>query len=473
MTFAHLRGVAAGSSSLVAAAVILLAAQPSVFGQGYKHIPPSLNNAEQRALAPKVGTALNAASLGAEQTKIVDDYFKKYYFPMMTSTSPAALGQLAEMRKNLFVRYLDRAGSAATFDYLNSLTFNAMVAVAIGDFHPAVRYNAALVLGQLGDKSLKLSGGAAPKPLAKGTDALLKLLESEEFKGVAVPSSVRVAALVGLERHTRLGLDPQLADRVRKATLTIALRPDAPADVNDNVYGWMRAQAVQALANLEAKGLTKPTADALAKLLVDEKIDLDRRCDMARAVTAPMLAGAQGVDAAALVTALGQLADQSLADEVEPAEKYQEEIVSDPSAMAMPGRGGGEFGGGRGYGGGRGGEFGGGFGGGFGGMMGSGVEEGPRYEKRRMLQRVKVLIEASEALKSAASLKAEDKKRLDDLQSPLKTLFAEAAKKNAVDPDVTEAVLQAAHTIADVVAGWTKGGGEAAADAAAEEAFSE
>ena len=62
---------------------------------------------------------------------------------------PEALGKLAALRDQLFTRYINTAKSQGARDHLNSKTLLAMGAIAKGAYHPAVRYNAALIVGQL------------------------------------------------------------------------------------------------------------------------------------------------------------------------------------------------------------------------------------------------------------------------------------------------------------------------------------
>jgi hypothetical protein len=79
-----------------------------------------------------------------------------------------------------------------------------MNAIAKGNYHPAVRYNAALILGQL-------DAQPGAKPLPAGTEAILAFLENDQFNNVPVPTAVQIAALVSLHRHARLGVDPPVA----------------------------------------------------------------------------------------------------------------------------------------------------------------------------------------------------------------------------------------------------------------------
>lgn len=416
--------------------------------QQWREIQPQINANQARALRPKVSSILNSGGdLSDADMKTLDQYFKQYEFPAMTLTDDASLGALSEARTRLFRQYLGLPRlSQSARDYLNGLTLAAMGSVAVGNYHPAVRYNAALVIGQLEQQPAK-SAGAAPVPLVKSTDALLKLLEVDEFKGVKVPSSVRVAALVGLERQTQFGVDPQYADRIAKAALAVTTRKDLPEDASADVYDWMRSIAVRVLANQFAKGLTPPVYDALVAVVADEKINLDDRCRIAQSLSPAMFAGAKGIDAAKMTLALGMLAKNVLSTEAKKADKYQEALLADPNAIAAAGAGGG-------FGGGRGGYGRGGFGGGFGGEEDPSLDTGPHYEKRQMLARILAVASAANALKNTADASDEVKKRLDDLRAPIMAVANEASSKDATEVNVARAVSSLSADVATLVDGW-------------------
>ena len=420
----------------------------------WKEIPVGLDAAQAKLAMTKVSAIIRQGGApNAADAKQLDDFFKKYYFPAMTGASGESLANLADMRINLFRRYINATGSAATRDYLVKQTLAVMSSIAKGPYHPAVRYNAVTILGQLDKEPAKANG--LPVPLAEGAAELLTLLETEEIKGTKIPTSLKVGALVGIERHARLGADAKLAPRMTAAALAVAGDQQPPEDATVAVHDWMRGQAVRVLVQLHAKGATAPVLNAIAALLADEKISLDQRCRMAETLTTAMFAATKGVDLEPLIAAYGKLAKDVLADEKKTANKYLDDLVNDPNAASAMGPGGGGFGGG-GFGG-RGGEFG-------GGGMGMPMEEvGPRYEKRRMLQRVMALAAAADALK-AGDASAETKQRLDQVRAGLMPVADLAVKKNTTVSQLVEEVVKMAEAVTAQVEGW---GGAAKDDAVA------
>ena len=119
--------------------------------------------------------------------------------------NPGALAKLGKERETL-IKYLRGTTVPKAQQQLTALTMGAMRKIARENFHPAVRYNASLVLGMLDEKYPQGGGNAAPPVvLSTATNELLELLESNEFNDVKVHPSVKVGALQGLERHVQFG----------------------------------------------------------------------------------------------------------------------------------------------------------------------------------------------------------------------------------------------------------------------------
>jgi len=423
---------------ITAVAVLLAcgwAASPAG-AQNYKSLTPQIDAKQAKQLEVRVGAILrDTQAPNPDALKALDEYFKGYYFIGMTNTDPLALGQLGETRVDLFRRYINAAKSPAARDHLIGLTLNTMTSIAKGPYHPAARYNAALIIGQLDQQ-------AGVKPLPAATETLVSLLESDK-----VSTPVKSAALVGLQRHTALGVEPPLAERITAAALAMANRAEPPEDVTVRVYGWIKRQAAQVLANQFAKGITPPVHSAFVAMISDEKSDLDDRCDAAGLLVPTMYQNAQGIDAEAMMTALGRLAREVLEIESEDAEEYLEEVVA---AGEFAPAGGGYGGEGRmGYGG-RGGY--GGEGGGFGALEPL-EPQGPHYEKRSMLERVRGIVAAADALNAGGS--DELKARLDEFSKTIAAAAQTIANDDTLELDVAEAVVNLAEDVDRMVMAWS------------------
>ncbi len=457
-------------AALALAALALTAASPAARAQTYEQLQPKLSAAEAGALRGKVlGVLRQPGALAPADQATLSSYFNGYFFPALTSLDPVALGQLSERRGELFMQYLTARTPQPARDQLVNLTLTAMKAISTRNFHPGVRYNAALILGMLDARPAGTGANAAPpQPLAEGTIALAALLESEEIRGVPVPSPVKIAALVGLDRHTALGANAEVAPKITAAALAIANRTEAPEDVSREVNDWMRSLAARVLANQSASGFTPPVYDAFVKLIGDANMNVDDRCKVAEMVTATMLTGAQGIDAALLTEAIGKLAKAVAKVEREKAEEYQEKVLGGSGGFTgayggsdgggRGGYGGGYGGGGRGgYGGGRGGGYGGGRGGYGGGDGGGGfsdplAEEGPKIERRRVLDRLVAVMSAASAVAQADT--SDLKQRMTELAALVRSAATTVANEKTTEVDVAEAIIMLSGEIDDLVSSW-------------------
>lgn len=409
------------------------------------------------ALKARVNTILKQPQDPTEADRAtLDEYFNKSFFPSLVNASPEQLGNLAEQRKVLMTQFLNVKGSQAAHDYLLALTLKTVRdKIAVKAYHPAIRYNAVLIIGQL-DKEVAKGGGANPVPYADATKTLVVFLENDALFGVPVTSPVKLAALVGLERHTRLGVDPTLAERIGAAALAMATKQETPADASPEVHDWMRRLAIRVLAEQQKKGLTAPVYEAIAKLVSSKQVNLDDRCGIAEALKTPMVQGAQGLNPETMALALGKLARDVTAFEAKEARKYQKDVRGDDGSTAFVGGG-----------------FGGGFGGrgmgpegDFGGIMGMGLEGGfggglpfdpaaalgPRIEKRRLLDRLKAVADAVDQFGGASA--GETKQRMSDLSAPLRTAFNDAAKTDAAQLGIARSMIALARTIDELVDEW-------------------
>jgi len=404
--------------------------------QNYRALKPQIALAQAKVAAGRVAPILrDTNNPGAEETKVLDEFFMKYLFPSMTAYEPPeALGQLSTSRDQLFTRYINTAKSQGARDYLNSNTLKAMGAVAKGAYHPAVRYNAALIVGQLEQPP--------GTPLPAATEVLVSLLENEEFAKVPVPTALKVAAIIGMQRRMA-GLEPAMAERVAKAATAIALRKESPEDASPEVYGWVRKNAAKLLTAQVAKGMTPEIHQTMVTLISDKSIDLDDRCNIAQLLMPEMYKTAEGLDLDAMTVALGDLAKQVLTLEAKDAKKYLDELFKGGVGMA-PGGGGGY--------GGRGGEMG--MRGGYGGGMGMTMPEetGPTYERRRMIDRLLAIADGASAVAAGGS--DESKAKLNELVVALRGVTEPAAEEKARLPDIAPAVQDLSVDVNKLVATW-------------------
>jgi len=396
--------------------------------QQYKSIPPRVSAKAAKSLRNKAAQALRNPSDLAANRGAIDDYLKKYLFPTMTSTNPDSLGQLAKLRDDLFKRYLRSAVSKPAQDYITNLILTAMGRIALDRYHPAVRYNAVLILGELDQRyATKGANPKPPTPLPAGTKALLGLLEKDAYKGVKIPPMLKVAALIGLQRHARFGIDPQYGPRVTQGAIDLIQQQKTPAEMDPEVHHWLQCMAGRVLSRQFAtSGPNGAVQKALTSMIGDEEMSLENRCYVAALLADMNYSAAKGLDMATTVTVLGNLAHAVTHDEADKAREFKAALLSGSAGQFQQGR--------------------------FQSGGAGALDAGPHYERRRLLDRLRALTRGIEAVSAAANPAA--KGQLQALSGPLLPVIATAGEKDTTDVDIADPIIALAGEIDQVIRSW-------------------
>jgi hypothetical protein len=363
------------------------------------------------------------ADYAANKAKF-DEFFAQFYFPMMTRPTPDGLAVLGKMRADLFSRYLWETTNAQLQADLTKLAYDAMlkisanvtelkpqVKVADPPYHPAVRYNAILIVGML-DEKYAVPGveNSKPVPYPPATKILTQIVDSATSTN-RFPPSVVLGALVGLERHARYRdtMDPAVANAMTKALLKFANHEKPIQDMDRKAYAWLRLRAANALATMGQVGQDNAVHDTLIKLIGNFK-SLDDRCETAAMLARLNYEGAK-VDPQPALGAIFQLARDLSAAEVKRAEDF-ELMRSSGSGVAFelmqPG------------------------------FNGGNQEPYDPYPRRHVLARLLQLRAGLEALKKAVP--EDDQKNLDGLQAAIKPVIDKAQDEKTISGRVAEAV---------------------------------
>ena len=236
-----------------------------------------LTSAERREAWEKSKRILNMASqvramLKSERgldTTVFDSYFKNKYFAPMTQTGPEDTAAYGSLREDFFDQVMTTNG--AVRNHLLDLAFNTMKPVVAGNFHPAAKINALLLIGKL-DSRRGRRGIEVPQPYEPALDFLVS-----QITDAAVPQLQKIAAMVGIKRHLNLrpvGTANALpGDKVNAlSTALVAMLNASATDDNSTTTDnknqaseyWLRRQATQALGGLGFAG--NGVADHLKKI---------------------------------------------------------------------------------------------------------------------------------------------------------------------------------------------------------------
>jgi hypothetical protein len=251
----------------------------------------------------------NPARFATDRPQFME-FFEKYYFPAMTRFEANDLAQLGRMRDDLFGRFLWASTDENLQRELTQMALKKLQPVERSSkYHPAVRYNAILILGML-DQTYA-APGRPPVPLKEGS-AELTLIVDYAADGKPVPPFLVVGALVGLQRHAHLhdALDRPTVEAISAAALKLATKDEALAEVDPKVEEWLRVQVATVLTNLGSPGPKGEVLAALARMIggqTQPKMSLDARGQVA-ALLKQMKYEGTTVDGKAMADALLQLA---------------------------------------------------------------------------------------------------------------------------------------------------------------------
>jgi len=228
---------------------------------------------------------------------------------------PENRSKLPELRRKLCnnLRTCGTGGRPSqVHEHLNAITLQYAKGMATGNFHPATRVNAMLMIGQLNAKEAP-SISVPPDPLPAALPVLVAAVADEKQI-----DAVKVAAMVGIFRHAELGAisSPSAQTAVLKAVVALLNAP-RPAGRSAAGDAWMRRQAARILATLRI-GNSSAVVAALAKTVADKRLPLSTRCAAAEALGRLDYRGAGGVNFTPTAAALRQLTIEVCAAETEP-----------------------------------------------------------------------------------------------------------------------------------------------------------
>ncbi len=249
------------------------AAAPAV---KYKSLPVDDSQKKRRNDIAKM---LRAGAFQAGEDKAFDAYHTTYAFARWTQ--PENYASISEYRRELRSE-LATGRSGAVYDRLVSLTMDFMTkAVNDPGYHPAVRVNAMLTIGEL-DVSIPAPGSRdLPQPLPAALDFILAVLKDPNQI-----DAVRIAALQGLVRHASFPManaqtrDQQVVPRL----VQLASAKDPPPGRTKPGHAWMRALAIDALGALRLPGANGQTVKLLVGIVGETDAPLSTRLAAVRAL---------------------------------------------------------------------------------------------------------------------------------------------------------------------------------------------
>lgn len=250
----------------------------------------------------------------ANGQQLLADYYERFFFPSWTK--PANRSRLQQLRSQLIVSDLGNAarGGGPPRDLLVQTAFRVLSDYAANaQLDPAVRVSAILAIGELNERERPTGGGMQPPtPLPAALPFLLSVVQNQQEL-----DALRLAALVGLERHCACGIaDANLRDQqVIPLLRQLASDKNPPPNRDAKVHEWFRVRAIDVLAATRQPGANGDNVNLLVGFVADEKEAVRVRLAAAMALGNLDYSQAQGVAPLPVVQALGKMVlDLCIAD---------------------------------------------------------------------------------------------------------------------------------------------------------------
>ena len=369
--------------TLVAMSLVTTNAPRALYGQAVYEPPRPVGDAWKNPRDyRKFSADKNQIMLGRKPIPDRDQFIDYYKSSLIARlTDPAHYGKdFPAIRKEMQRDLMTKVPSIRSD--LIDLFVAELGVIAKGNYHPASRVNAIILLGSLNTSERTPAG----KPAVPYKAVLGEL--NTTYSTDTEPLGIRLAALVGVLRHVESdwllianGGQPQVEEVTRtalRATATAIIKTDtAPDGVQQRAWDYFRARSMDLFGSLVSYTPTKADLGIIVAMASQQGSDMLLRSRAVFALGRQKYGVIADVDGDAVVGSLvAYLADacQQAIDDVEMLRKANQK------RKAAGGAGGGLLGGGGGVGGGVGGDSGGGsspgggmFGGSGGGAGGGGV----------------------------------------------------------------------------------------------------
>ncbi len=229
---------------------------------------------------------------------------------LATWTQPENGHQLATLRGQFRSKLQSCKNSPNTRRHFNDHLLAKLQEMAADNYHPAVRYNCMMLLGELEEKpSMGVGNTATPLPAA--LPVLLKAASDEKQI-----DAVKLAALLGVARHAGVLRGADSRRDVGTAMSTLAATKRSPGTSSAG-QSWMRCIAIDTLGILTSAGAQGATAKTLLEIVDDDENPFRVRVAAARAVGNLAYGPVAALNPDAMVRQLGRLAMSACKTEIE------------------------------------------------------------------------------------------------------------------------------------------------------------
>ena len=253
------------------------------------------------------------------------NWYTRYIFPSMTQ--PVNFAKMDVVRQKFVRQDLGFAKNPKVHDYLvNDLTLPEMTKIVRGNFYPAVRYNAMLIIANLNQVEMPTTGQRTPPiPLISALKVMVDELQNDQQS-----DAVHLAAWIGVLRHAelnrinqRIPLEGVKVIRDIASSLLTQKNPAAGRSVSGHV--WMQRRATEVLAALGTADMPRGPliAAQIQALAADDQVPLSLRLTAARSLGKLQYGAGAKVTPQGVATNLGALAAFICRAEMERVERQK------------------------------------------------------------------------------------------------------------------------------------------------------
>ena len=357
----------------------------------------------------KLAKALKNGTDGSMSAEL-EKYINGYLFPLLTQTDALSLSRLGQGREFFLKNFVIGKAPTSRNRVVSDFIMPKCKEIISGNFHPAVRMNAIVMVGLLNDAEAK--SGRAPILTSSAFPVMKSVL-----KGDAFPDYLKVGALAGIQRHIEVsenGASTQVSggDVRDTANYCIAVLKNGQSGQDSwstDIDYWMKRRSAQILG-----AIGEPTREVLDVLLdvlktesaKDQKDNYWVRADALVALASFESGKIEKGRVPELMDGVTGFTSVALSKEAEYLESTLEDLINsnilfaDKDLVEKPTKRGGSKGSGRGLG--AGGFSGGGSGGGDGPGRGDDEEEEqeptvelPNFQVNASRQRIKIVLNSA------------------------------------------------------------------------------
>jgi len=291
-------------------------------GSSGDYIQLTVDQKLNRSLRNKIGAMLSDGFKSGDEQRF-DEYYKKCVFPEWTIPGNfTTRGKDTRTPRRRLTSDLKRAQRGAVYDRLNRLVLEQMLEFAQGNYHPATRYNAMLMIGDLNAKNPVLPD--PPQALSGAFSHLLSAAQNEDF-----PDAVRLAAVLGIIRHSKYGARNEASrQKISDFMLALATTRDVPRGRSKDAHAWFRRLALDELGRLESPGPNGAVAKVVAGILSESDTPLAVRCEAAKTLGRLDLTPQTGLDPLVVGKTLDDLLVDVAKDEVRRGKEDTDYLVN-------------------------------------------------------------------------------------------------------------------------------------------------